>query len=81
MVLILGIKKETFRSQYRLIASIRFAWQRPTLAERKSATTGAKELTLLRDKRLHPSLFSKIACSFSSTKLASQFSQFIGFKR
>ncbi|WP_211241944.1 hypothetical protein, partial [Staphylococcus haemolyticus] len=50
-------------------------------AERKSATTGAKELTLLRDKRLHPSLFSKIACSFSSTKLASQFSQFIGFKR
>ncbi|WP_206749275.1 hypothetical protein, partial [Staphylococcus haemolyticus] len=58
-----------------------FAWQRPTLAERKSATNGAKKLTLLRVKRSHPSSFSKIACSFSSTKIASQFSQFLGFKR
>ncbi|MEL3710629.1 hypothetical protein RUU25_03550, partial [Staphylococcus borealis] len=58
-----------------------FAWQRPTLAERKSATIAAKNLTLLRGKRSHLSSFSKIACSFSSTKLASQFSQLISFKR
>src|SRR5699024_10797195 len=36
-------KKETFRS--RLIASYMLAWQRPTLAERKLATIGAKKLS------------------------------------
>ncbi|WP_206168629.1 hypothetical protein, partial [Staphylococcus petrasii] len=57
------------------------AWQRPTLAERKSATIGAKELPLLRDKRSHLSSLSSFACSFSSTKLAALFPQFISFNR
>ena len=39
--------KKCLSVSMRLIASICFAWQRPTLAERKSATIGAKELTLL----------------------------------
>ncbi len=41
--LYLCTKKETSRS--RLIASYNAAWQRPTLAERKSATFGAKDLS------------------------------------
>src|SRR5699024_5507379 len=43
VVKLLLCKKETFRS--RLIASYMLAWQRPTLAERKSATISAKKLS------------------------------------
>ena len=54
------------------------AWQRPTLAERKSATIGAKELSLLVNGGHYLSqLCSFLTYSLTSSKLVTFFACFV----
>ena len=64
----LRTKKETSRS--RLIASYNAAWQRPTLAERKSATFGAKDLSC---RETSARIFSHLHALLTHLPLVSSF--------
>ncbi len=66
--LYLRTKKETSRS--RLIASYNAAWQRPTLAERKSATFGAKDLSC---RETSARIFSHLHALLTHLPLVSSF--------